>query len=288
MRKKGKIKIQYNKIIFLISIILACIVAFFLSKTMSKYVIQAEDINVQEATNFYFESETADNTGNKTYYLDDWEGVSDYTINFDICNFENSLLYTEENIEYTIEANIIDLAEDTINDEDLISVEVLNTIGNSVTGTQSLQGNMLSSNSYVLNISAKSAIEEGKSFQIQLVIKSTSPYTEELVTNYIITTTETEEAYKTSIYNSDNGEYAYVYLQVISGGTDITLTYDNTKLSIDNSCEILQGISINTTDSLSTLTIPSENLVKYTNYTIYFIKNTTDTIILGTDIVIES
>ena len=86
----------------------------------------------------------------------------------------------------------------------------------------------------------------------------------------------------------DNGEYVTLKIQTNNYIESKTITYDNTKLVLDQSSAVLKNISSSTNDTKNSFIIPKVNLEENTIYELYFIKvDANSSIELGNDIIIN-
>ena len=264
-KEKSK-KLNLIKPVILVIVVAICVLIFLIPNVFSKYVIQSEEIYLQQAEDFYFES----NISGETYSLNDWDISEDYVIDFSVINYENNLLYTTSDIIYNIGINVLDEEGNSTN---AISVLIQDSDNNKVSGTQTLTGGMLSENTYSLVISSNSA-NKGDTFKIELTIQSTSPYEKSLTAIFDITAEEDNESYVISLTELDEKEYDILTITTYEIDEDVIFTYDNTKYTLDGSAGISQGASIVEDEETTTVTILDENFENYSNYTVYLIKIT--------------
>lgn len=274
--KKKKMKIPKKNIFLIVAFLL---LIFFIASSLSKYVIEKRDTHAQESTAFYFESLIAKVEEGTTYQKTDWDGSSTQTIYFSVKNYSNNLLKTSEDITYKICAELMEKDE-------LIDVLVYDTSNKVITqeDTCLLSGSDLNENQYELKIIPKvSQIDVGKEFNIQLTITSISPYSKQLTSNIKVAVGK-EASNEINLVNSRNGEYITLNLY-INNLQDVEINYDATKLILDQSNYLVNNLTITSTDTIHSFTIPESSLEKGKNYEINFIKITSDSdVILGTDI----
>lgn len=284
-RKKQKIKIN-SRILLMITIL---ILAFLISKSMSKYIIQKKDTHIQESTPFYFESDIAEEETAKEYTIKDWNGTDTRELEFYVCNYLNSLLKTEEEITYTISAKVIDNTEDSVNDEEFIEAFVKDSKGNiQESNKEYILSNLdFNKDNYILCIKPKvDNLEMGRNYQVQLTISATKPYTKDLIANFTLAIARTEN--RVTLTNSSNNEYVTLNLKIENLDKDVIIKYDNTKLLLDESNYKVSNIEITKQGNISKLVISQKNLIEKMNYEINFIRleKSTD-IAIGTDIIVE-
>lgn len=214
----------------IILILLIIVFAFIIQKSLSKYVITLEQIHSQESTSFYFESDIADVDG-KTYSIDDWDGQT-LDIDFYVRNYIDSLQNADEDVTYTISV--------TTSDSDKVTATITDSSDDEVSSTDKLTMSSGSNvqDDYILNIVPVS-IAEGDEVEINLSIKSTSPYEKELTSKITLTVKTTIDAYKASLANSSDETYVILSLQINEASDDISIKYDNTKLTLDMSTAIV-------------------------------------------------
>lgn len=282
---KNKIKSNKKAILLTICILL---LAFVIQKTLSKYVIEIEDIHVQEAPAFYFESDFASVDTANQYVINDWDGANSRQIQFNVKNYLNQLLINEQKIKYKINAAVIDENTEDGDDSTLLTLELKNADTDAIIANdESLEivGNTLAQNNYILKMTPNGTIENDKTFKIRITITSTSPYEKELVGEINITANSIE-SYETNLIESSNGEYVILNIKVNEPDKDITIKYDNTKTILDKSSSTVNGLDITKGTTMDSFTIPKENLKKGNVYEIYFVK-IEQTLTLGTDIICE-
>ena len=262
MRKQSK-----RRNIVLVAIAVMIVLMIVLPMSYSKYVLELEEDNVQEAANFYFENNIANENEDTTYDLGSWNIEENYTVEFSMTNYENKLLYTDEDIIYTIETSVMnEEGEET----DEISAIIYDDENNSITGNQTLEGGTYSENTYNLVISSSSA-GEGEEFEVNLVLTSSTPYVKSFTTTFNLTAEESEK-YSVSLSELEDEEYDILIITTYELDGDVEFTYDNSKYVLDVSDEILQGISVSTSGSTTTVLVPKGNLQNYNSYYVYLIK----------------
>lgn len=213
-----KAKKKKNNLIFLISLVFLCIIATY---SFSKYVIQISQIHIQETNNFYFKSNILD-TENKQYILNDWDGISKYTIDANLCNCEDLLRINDEDIEYTVEAN---------SKTDGISVNIK-------TGSQGkLTGKVKSENKIQIEITSSRQFTKEEYAEIEIIVTSIKPYVKSLKGTFKINV-ENIENYKTEVKDED--EYTYLYITSYTFDKNLKISYDNTKIILDTSNDVLR------------------------------------------------
>ena len=248
-----------------------------LAKTFSKYVVVEQETHIQESTAFYLESDVLTEEG-KHYTVSNWNGIETQNIAFNIKNYTNNLLKTEEDIVYQLTTNV------TNNEDNAISVQIKNAQGEEVhtASMQAIQG--FQTQKYVLEITSHATLEEGRTFSIEVIATATSAYTKTLKAT-ITLQVGTSPNYTVQLEEAENGEYVALHLQINEPNEDVTVQYNAEKLQLDNSGDIMQNVVL-TQGTFHTFTLEKEQLEKGKSYTIYFVK-LQNTIVLGTDIKVE-
>lgn len=274
--KKAKI----NKRILIIMVILICVI--FIAGSYSKYIKKEENIHIQGANEFYFESNIAESEEGKEYNISKWNGEKK-EIKFKITNYTDKLQKTEdqnENSTYKISAKV------TTN-ENLVEVKIKNAQGVEITDNDTISNLDFNEEEYTLSIVAKDIgqLTTGQEFDVNLELTSIEPYAKKLIANIKLTYSKVSnrDTCEQELQEAENGEYVKLNIR-INEVQDITIKYDNTKLMLDKSSNIVNDIEVNEAGNTSSFTIPKGKLRQEENYEIYFMKKQSGTIVLGTDI----
>ena len=277
MRRKlsdKKMKIDIRILILTVAIIFF----FIFAVSMSKYVFKLKDEHQIESSAFYFASDIA-GIEEKNFSTENWNGDSELQINFDVENYENQSLITKEDIKYTISVEKID---DTNNE---ITAEIYEN-NTKISGEQTLTGNALSTNDYVIKVSKNNSTITATSFNLKVKITSTSPYKKELVGNIKINIPQENNEISTSL--KDNGDYVSLSIKTNDYLEDKTITYDTTKLVLDRANILLKDISIKSSENTNIFTITKSSFEKDSEYEINFVKvDSSASVELGTEIVVD-
>jgi len=275
-RKLGdkKMKIDIRILIFDVAIIFF----FIFAVSMSKYVFKLKDEHQIESSAFYFASDIA-GIEKKFFSTENWNGDSELQINFDVENYENQSLITKEDIKYTISVEKID---DTNNE---ITAEVYKN-NTKISGEQTLTGNALSTNDYVIKVSKNNSTITATAFNLKVKITSVSPYKKELVGNIKINIPQENNEISTSL--KDNGDYVSLSIKTNDYLEDKIITYDTTKLVLDRANILLKDISIKSSENTNIFTITKSSFEKDSEYEINFVKvDSSASVELGTEIVVD-
>lgn len=274
-RKLGdkKMKIDIRILIFDVAIIFF----FIFAVSMSKYVFKLKDEHQIESSAFYFASDIA-GIEKKFFSTENWNGDSELQINFDVENYENQSLITKKDIKYTISVEKID---DT-NNEITAEIYKYNT---KISGEQTLTGNALSTNDYVIKVSKNNSTITATAFNLKVKITSVSPYKKELVGNIKINIPQENNEISTLL--KDNGDYVSLSIKTNDYLEDKIITYDTTKLVLDRANILLKDISIKSSENTNIFIITKSSFEKDSEYEINFVKvDSSASAELGTEIVV--
>lgn len=275
-RKLGdkKMKIDIRILIFDVAIIFF----FIFAVSMSKYVFKLKDEHQIESSAFYFASDIA-GIEKKFFSTENWNGDSELQINFDVENYENQSLITKKDIKYTISVEKID---DT-NNEITAEIYKYNT---KISGEQTLTGNALSTNDYVIKVSKNNSTITATAFNLKVKITSVSPYKKELVGNIKINIPQENNEISTLL--KDNGNYVSLSIKTNDYLEDKIITYDTTKLVLDRANILLKDISIKSSENTNIFIIAKSSFEKDSEYEINFVKvDSSASAELGTEIVVD-
>lgn len=275
MQKKVMLnrKIKYSLIIFFVLVIL-----YFVTGLFAKYKINLSTTNALESKEFYFFSNIASVDDNNVLSKS-WDGVGSLNISFNIRNYENTLLYSPDDISYDVNLEKLNDSNNEIN----VGIKK-NGTDTFVTGRQTLTGNKISENSYVIEVKKSKNYKNLTELKLKLVLNSVSPYAKKL-----------ERELKINIKNSNTNiklvDYSdYVELNINSN--EITgsknFVYDNSKLVLDKSNTLLNDVDISTNNMVNSFSFPLSKCNKKINCKIIFIKRNSGQIIaLNKDIIVN-
>lgn len=163
MKSKKKLKKQIKIMIIIILII----VMLPISITFSKYIYDFIGNYLIKTNNFYFNSDKLDsNTIN--YNVNNWSGVGNFTIQFELNNHKNNLLVSDSDIAYDITLNC--------------PTDVICTIDNS-------SGVIYKSemtDRFIVNVSPLRVFDTGESIDVSITATSSAPYVKALSANFEI------------------------------------------------------------------------------------------------------
>lgn len=261
MERNYKKKSKKFNIKFLITIF---ILTFVLIYTFSKYMFQVDDKHIQTSENFYFNSNILTEDGN-VYKLYDWDGQSTYSLNIELKNYEDTIRYTEKDIDYTISA-ISNNANITIENDSL-----------------TIPGKSANTDSITLKITPNEVITPNNFLEIDIEAKSSTPY-EKIIKAKILLYVNSNLPYIANLENFS--EYAIVGITTLNVDKELIIEYDSNKVYLDTTNLIFDGKVINTNGSV--FKIETNLLENNKNYKLNFIKkNPNQDLTLGEDIVVK-
>ena len=254
-----------NRLIFIIALIVLCLITAY---SFSKYVIQITELHIQTPKEFYFKSNIL-TTDNKTYEVHGWDGKSQYSISLNLQNYEDELRITSDDLKYDFSA---------ISKTDGINVTTLGE----TSGT--LIGNSKEQKQIDIKINPSKVIATGEYAEIELSAKSSSPYEKEIKATFKIYSQKLS-VYDVDLKDSNDEDYAKLYISTQNLKEPLNITYDNTKVILDTNSDILQNIAITTSGNKNKISLTLE---KNSNYSIGFIKKDSSyNLTLNTDIIIS-
>ena len=153
----------------LIVIMLLIVLLLPVGVTFSKYVIKNIKDYFMEANNFFFNSDKLV-SGGITYEINNWGGVSNIPIQFELNNHKNNLLTSASDIEYTISLDY---------DETSISCSLSSNSG-------VIYKNEKTDNIELI-ITPLRAFNDNESVQVTIEASSSSPYVKTLSATFIVT-----------------------------------------------------------------------------------------------------
>ncbi len=135
--------------------------------TLAKYIIEEFHSYYLNANHFYFTSNRL-TKANATYLINNWSGVGNFDISFDLLSEKNSLVYSDFDIPYTVTVTC--------------PVDVTCT-SDKPTGTI-YQSSQTHSDSVVVSVSPQRAYGENEILTVHIVASSTSPYVETITADF--------------------------------------------------------------------------------------------------------
>lgn len=159
--------------------------------TFAKYVTEKFFSYYTNSKHFYFTSNIL-KEDNPLYQINNWVGIGQFTINFDLLSSKNEYVYTDYDITY--EASVT-CPSDVICDLD----KPTGTI-HATTHSDTLQ----------ITVAPQRLYTEGQKITIQIMAKTTSPYVKELYAKYEYVVGKTGVTYEIE----DNANSPYLLLKI--------------------------------------------------------------------------
>lgn len=252
--KKDILKEHKNIVIF--STIVVIITLAIITQTLSKYILKQKNFQAVVATKFYFESNLLNVDGKDNNFYN-WDGKSNYDIEFDISNFEDELRYDTQDISYTI----------NIENNSGASVDCF------INGEQTNNGVLIANKKTIdkikLTIKTESEITDKVTFNISVTSKS--PYSKILTGTFNVNVNQKDY----DINLIEEKDYEKLIIATYNYNEKFKIKYDPEKL-------MLYTDNLEKSDDGDIF-----KAEKNSNYKIEFIKLTTNKINLGTDIIVE-
>lgn len=253
-----KLKTSKTKYIVLLFILTLIILSGILI-ARSKYVLKSDVIGMIEADTFYFNS----------YTLSEIEKqISSDNIEFKLFNYEDALRASSANIEYEIKTEIVSPKDD--------GVTAKVTINGEEKSNGILEGGEQSIDTIKVEVQNNGTSVDEASVRVYAIAKS--PYTKTISAVYNMKKNENSSVdgnYEVNLVSKE--QYENLLIRTTSYSGSLKVTYDNTKLRMYD--ERKENIDI----SGNVVTI---NVNKSSNYSVKFVKLTTDKIELNKDITI--
>lgn len=254
-----------KKLLIIIMLILILILSPVIS-SLSRYVYKGIHTLILSANNFYFNSDKLTEEG-ASYQVNNWSGLDTFTIQFELNNMKNNILYTTSDITF----------ENKIKCDDDITCSLSLESGTIYSAKKQ--------ESITITVTPTRAFEENESVHVYVESKSLSPYEKTLKATFTITvgkrgiTYEIDDS-KSSPYltyvitNAHSGYYVrqsfdnysvgdeistYTYISLSDedkkkcAGATITLIFDPNTVVIDNTSEIINSseLSYQTIDGVN-------------------------------------
>ncbi len=148
-------------------VLLLLIIALPVTITLSRYVKDAISNYIMEAEHFFFNSDKL-KVGGTTYTVNNWSGADTFTIQFNLNNMKNNILYSDSDIDYNLSVNC-----------------ATNTTCSITTASGTILKNE-KQDDFTLNITPNIIFSTGSQIQITITATSSSPYIKTLSATFII------------------------------------------------------------------------------------------------------
>ena len=270
-----------KKLIILI-IILSCLLVVSYGVTYAKYASNSVWNYYLESKGFYFTSKSLENRNIKN----DWDGSRVY---FDVRNSLNSYVATEYDINYEVTCNIkgevdgycrVNGSQDEVYKGTLSSYEGCVNLKDE-TDVSSYNKETCNEKGYSYRIKESVADNyfevfsndgnELNNITVEVIVKSTSPYTRTLKNEFILSRSLDETGSLNLIYNEYDQYSRVVISNTYSEDKCVKLSFDSSKIRIDNDTSVLSyGTDENGYINSATLKI---NVKSTTDYLFYRVDN---------------
>lgn len=172
-----------------VSILLASFLALFvvLSVTYARYIYNIIDEYILETKAFYFNSSVM-TVNNKSYSVNNWDGVSSYFLTIDVNSKKNEAKSTNADIDYSIEVTCPDSVRCELSKSHGVIYQENKT------------------DSFQLTVVPLSNFYEGDEIEVKVSATSNSPYKKTLEATYFIGVLKSNFSY--NITDSSNSLYA--------------------------------------------------------------------------------
>ena len=256
----------------LIIILIIIVLVLPIGYTFSRYVTQIIKNYIMEANNFFFNSDKLVD-GGTTYGINNWGGVGNIEIQFQLNNHKNNILTSDADIIYSLttscdssvicnlsaSSGVIQRAEKTDNLTLTVVPRRAFNDGESITASVSAT----SSSPYVKTLSATFTVTVGKrGISYEITDSASSPY-------LIFKITNAQDTYKviTAFNGHSVGDLLTTEEYLALSPTDkekcasalVTLTFDPSDVILDTTSDIMKNATYTTTqynniDYISTIT----------------------------------
>lgn len=230
-----------------LSIIVLCsLIGFVLfSATLGRYIYNIIDNYILETKGFYFNSSVL-SINTKEYKINNWDGVNSYSITVDLNNRKNSLVHTEDDIEYNV------------------SVQCSGAV---TCKASKLTGN-LKANSLTDGFTVTMIPNEGKSFkageavEVNVFVYSISPYKKTLKGKFIVSVENNSFSYY--IDDDKNDSFMTLHLTNSVPFYEVQTAFDNYSvgdlISLDDYDKLTTEKKANCFSAIVTISFDSSKL----------------------------
>ncbi|MBQ6494790.1 MAG: hypothetical protein IJI49_02180 [Bacilli bacterium] len=167
--KKIKItdSIPKNRI-FLVCLLL---ILFLIGSSFGRYVYQGLRNFYLQTKRFYFNSDKLTESG-AIFRIENWSGVGSYSVTFNMNSFDNNMLVSDDNIDYTIEYSC--------------SEEITCNLVDSNTTRQIPSSTNTDTFTIIMSVPTNTVFNRGDSVTLNVKTTSTSPYAKELTGRFTL------------------------------------------------------------------------------------------------------
>ena len=155
--KVGKFKLNKKIVLISLTAFLFLLIIFINPFTLARYVYNAVKDFFLETQDFYFNCDKM-SVNNSVYQIDNWDGVGDFDITFNMNSISNNIVVSKSDISYGIEY----------------------TCSSNITCTPSKNTGVIDTTDnrdyFIMNMHPNVALEEGDSVWLEISATSTEPY----------------------------------------------------------------------------------------------------------------
>ena len=166
-------KIKITDIIPKHRIFLVCLllILFLIGSSFGRYVYQGLRNFYLQTKRFYFNSDKLTESG-AIFRIENWSGVGSYSVTFNMNSFDNNMLVSDDNIDYTIEYSC--------------SEEITCNLVDSNTTRQIPSSTNTDTFTIIMSVPTNTVFNRGDSVTLNVKTTSTSPYAKELTGRFTL------------------------------------------------------------------------------------------------------
>ena len=166
-------KIKITDIIQKHRIFLVCLllILFLIGISFGRYVYQGLRNFYLQTKRFYFNSDKLTESG-AIFRIENWSGVGSYSVTFNMNSFDNNMLVSDDNIDYTIEYSC--------------SEEITCNLVDSNTTRQIPSSTNTDTFTIIMSVPTNTVFNRGDSVTLNVKTTSTSPYAKELTGRFTL------------------------------------------------------------------------------------------------------
>ncbi len=148
-------------------ILLIILPLFLITSTIARYVyIEVKDFYLS-SKNFYFNSDKLDNPMSR-FQIENWSGVEDYPIIFNMNSYANNKKYSDSNIEYNVNYSC----------SSNLTCQISNNYGTISTDDHT--------DSFIITLTPNGRLEDGDEAWLEVTANATSPYTKTISGRFVL------------------------------------------------------------------------------------------------------
>ena len=196
--KKNKIKKQPKIKLFFIVFGLLILLTFIIKPSYARYIYNGLKDYYYESQSFYFNCDKLSSNG-AVFQLDNWDGVNTFPVNYTLNSIKNDLVSSPDIVEYEVKSYecasnyyIVDSAfgsysvgtkiprttYSNLSDENKARCSATATC--TISKEEGLINTTSHTDSFSVNITPNTTLEQGDYVELMVTVESTSPYTKTL------------------------------------------------------------------------------------------------------------